>query len=142
MLGEVLQRKIESGNVQDRYAVSVQRRNTVVGHVPRKISAACLLFLQRARRICCTVIGVRSFSADLPQGGLTFCGFMASRSMLHLTLAFAFSRSLLVRAEDSPVIFLCRSVLRKIPVQSYCLYTFRLHFVQRLNDITTNFGRC
>ena len=69
-MGEVLECKIESGNLQDRYAVAVQRRKTIVGHVPRKISAACSLFLQRAGRIRCTVIGVRCYSADLPQGGL------------------------------------------------------------------------
>ena len=57
LLGEVLECKIESGNLQDRYAVAVQRRKTVVG----KISAACSLFLQRAGRIHCTVIGVRCF---------------------------------------------------------------------------------
>ena len=32
LLGEVLEYKIESGNLQDRYAVAVQRRKTVVGH--------------------------------------------------------------------------------------------------------------
>ena len=36
LLGEGLQCKIESGNVQDRYAVVVQRKHTVVGHVPSK----------------------------------------------------------------------------------------------------------
>ena len=56
-LGEVLECKIESGNVQDRYAVAVQRRKTVVGH--GKILAAFTLFLQRPGRIRCTVIGVR-----------------------------------------------------------------------------------
>ena len=43
---------------------------TVVGRVLRKISAACSLFLQRAGIIHCTVVGVRYFSADIPQGGL------------------------------------------------------------------------
>ena len=44
LLGEVLHCKIESGNAQDRYAVGIQRRNTVVGHVLRKILAACSLY--------------------------------------------------------------------------------------------------
>ena len=35
-LGEVLQCKIESSNIQDRYAVVVQCKHTVVGHVPSK----------------------------------------------------------------------------------------------------------
>ena len=34
-----------SKKVVNPYAVAVMRRNTVVGHVPRKISAACSLFL-------------------------------------------------------------------------------------------------
>ena len=43
----------------------------IVGHVPRKISAACLLFLGRqGSSIICTVCGVRRYSSDLPQGGL------------------------------------------------------------------------
>ena len=73
---------------------------------------------------------------DSVVGGSTFCGFAASRSMLHLTLAFAFSRSFWVRVDDSHVIFL-GSVN-----PSFCLYTFRLHFafVQRLNDVQQNFG--
>ena len=57
LLGKVLECKIESGNLQDRYAV--QRRKTVVGH--GKISVAFSSFLQRAGRIHCTFIGVRCF---------------------------------------------------------------------------------
>ena len=66
---------------------------------------------------------------DSVVGGSTFCGLVASRSMLRLTLAFAFSRSFWVRVDDSYVIFL-GSV-----GPSFCLYTFGLHFafVQRLN---------
>ncbi len=41
-----------------------------VGHVPRKISAACLLFLQRFGHINCIITGSRRYSEDLPQGGL------------------------------------------------------------------------
>ena len=36
LLGEVLQCKIEGGNIQDRYAVVVQRKHAVVKHVPSK----------------------------------------------------------------------------------------------------------
>ena len=35
------------------------KKHRVVGHAPRKLSTACLLFH-------CTVSGARSFSADLP----------------------------------------------------------------------------
>ena len=75
---------------------------------------------------------------DSVVGGSTFfCGFAAaSRSMLRLTLAFAFSKSFCVRVDDSHVIFL--GSVRP----SFCLYKFRLHFtfVQWLNDIQQNFG--
>ena len=42
----------------------------VVGHVPRRISAICSLFIRRGGRILCTVSGSRRYSADLPQGGV------------------------------------------------------------------------
>lgn len=69
-IGEQLVCKREVSNAQDTYAVAVMRGGTVVGHVPRKISAACALFLGRKGSIRCTISGSRCFSADLPQGGL------------------------------------------------------------------------
>ena len=42
----------------------------IVGHVLRKISAACSLFLRANDTINCIVTAGRRFSADLPQGGL------------------------------------------------------------------------
>ena len=44
LLGEVLECKINSSNLQDRYVVAVQCRETVVRR--GKISAPCSLFLQ------------------------------------------------------------------------------------------------
>ena len=41
----------------------------LVGHVPRKISTICSLFL-RSGAVRCEVIGSRQYSADLDQGGL------------------------------------------------------------------------
>ena len=38
VIGESLQCVREVGNVEDRYAVAVQRGGMVVGHLPRKIS--------------------------------------------------------------------------------------------------------
>ena len=60
----------EEGNPHDPYAVTLLKGITVVGHVPRKISAACSLFLQRQGTILCTITGNRRFSEDLLQGGL------------------------------------------------------------------------
>ena len=60
----------EDGNDKDRYAVAVLRHGRVVGHIPRRISAACSLFIERNGRIHCRITGTRQYSADLPQGGL------------------------------------------------------------------------
>ena len=69
-VGEQLSCQRETGNNKDRYAVAVLRDHTIVGHVPRKISAACALFLNRNGSIHCVVTGERCYSCDLPQGGL------------------------------------------------------------------------
>ena len=149
LLGEVLECKIESGNLQDRYAVAVQRRKTVVGH--GKISAACSLFLQRAGRIRCTAIGVRCFPMHacplLRRVVIVFAsrtGFLRLRGlMFDATLGFsicAFSRSFWVRADNS-IGSVGAHILRKVLActKPFCLYTFRLHFafVQRLK-MTSN----
>ena len=70
-IGETLVCKQEPENLTDPYAVAVMANSIVVGHVPRKISAACSLFLRRKEStIQCTITGKRRCSADLPQGGL------------------------------------------------------------------------
>ena len=56
-VGEQLVCKREVSNTQDTYAVAVIHGGTVVGHVPRKISAACSLFLGRKGSIRCTISG-------------------------------------------------------------------------------------
>ena len=88
VIGEKLECCRESGNVQDRYAVAVVRThmeprskhkrrnrhklNTVitVGHLPRKISCVCSLFLRHGGTITCEITGNRRHSYDLLQGGL------------------------------------------------------------------------
>ena len=57
-VGEVLQCEREPSNASDRYAVAVKDR-TVIGHLPRKVSRVCLLFMRREGTIQCTVTGVR-----------------------------------------------------------------------------------
>ena len=80
-LDEVLTCVRETENARDRYAVAVVKNNENVGHVPRKISKICSLFLTfQEASITCTVTGGRQYSGDLPQGGqeipclYTFCG--------------------------------------------------------------------
>ena len=69
MLGEVLTCKREADNFHDRFAVAIMKRSDVVGHVPKKISTICSLFL-RSGTITCEVNGSRQYSADLHRGGL------------------------------------------------------------------------
>ena len=68
--GDILQCVRELSKRHDPYAVSVKKDGTIVGHVPRKISTICSLFLQRGGSIQCTIVGSRRYSGDLPQGGL------------------------------------------------------------------------
>ena len=72
-VGEELVCKPQENNSSDDYAVAVLRTcdDTIVGHLPRKISRMCWLFLKKPdSKITCTVEGPRRHSADLPQGGL------------------------------------------------------------------------
>ena len=69
-LGEDLQCERDPHNVVDRYSVAVKKGGVVVGHLPRKVSRLCSLFLRRGGTIDCMVTGARRHSTDLPQGGL------------------------------------------------------------------------
>ena len=79
LINEVLVCAQENENPHDPYAVAVKKGSLVVGHVPRKISAVCSLFL-RIGTITATVRDSRQYSSDLLQGGLEvpcvlrFCG--------------------------------------------------------------------
>ena len=64
-VGEELPCQRENGNCADSYAVAIVK----VGHIQRKISLVCSLFLRRNGVIKICTIGRRRFSADLPQGG-------------------------------------------------------------------------
>ena len=70
VIGKVLHCRRESGSRHDPYAVATISDGRVVGHVPRKISPVCAIFIQRGGSITCTVSGHRRYSADLEQGGL------------------------------------------------------------------------
>ena len=69
-VGERLECAREPLNDSDRYAVAIIKHSVIIGHLPRKISRVCSLFLCRGGSITCTVTGTRRYSADLPQGGL------------------------------------------------------------------------
>ena len=46
------------------------RGDSIIGHVPRKISSICSLFLHREGLITCQVFGAMQYSGDLVKGGL------------------------------------------------------------------------
>ena len=72
--GEVLLCAREIGNSCDSQAVAVKKEIDhmlqVVGHVPRRTSSICSIFIRRGGIISCTITGYRRYSSDLPQGGL------------------------------------------------------------------------
>ena len=69
-VGEELVCVREPHNSHDRYAVAVKREDVLIGHLPRKLSRLCSLFLRRGGAIFCVVTGGRKYSVDLPQEGL------------------------------------------------------------------------
>jgi len=70
VIGEELECEQESGNLHDRYAVAVLKAEVIVGHVPRKISTLCFIFIRNGGSISSTITGSRRYSYDLAQGGM------------------------------------------------------------------------
>ena len=56
---EILHCSREEGNVHDPYAVKLMKSGRVVGHLPKKISATCSLFLRKGGTISCQVTDER-----------------------------------------------------------------------------------
>ena len=52
-------RRREEGNISDPYTVAFIKSGVIIGHVPRRISAACNLFIQRGGAVMCKVTGPR-----------------------------------------------------------------------------------
>ena len=58
---------------------------TIVGHLPKRISSTCSLFLRMGESISCEVTGPKQYSVDLIQGGLEIpCRLMLSSSTKEL----------------------------------------------------------
>ena len=69
--GEVFSCEREDRNPMDPYAVAIKRGSEVIGHVPRKISAAGSLFIQRRGAVTCRITDSHhQYSSDLLQDGL------------------------------------------------------------------------
>ena len=64
----------EPGNAHDTHAVAIKKNIDgeikIVGHILRKISAVCSIFLRHGGNILCHVSRVCQYSLDLAQGGL------------------------------------------------------------------------
>ena len=48
----------EDENLHDRYAFAVSKSSRIVGHVPRRISTLCYVFLRRGGAILCILQGL------------------------------------------------------------------------------------
>jgi len=59
VIGEEL---ICPSNMMDLYVISVIKDSIIVGHLPRKISAACALFIDLGGGVNCCVTGSRHCS--------------------------------------------------------------------------------
>ena len=68
---EILACQHETGNAHDHFAVKVVKSGSIVGHLPKKISSMCSLFLRRRGVITCKITDPqKQYSRDLEQGGL------------------------------------------------------------------------
>ena len=88
-MAEQLPCQREIGNVADPFAVAIVKSGAIVGHVPRRISSVCSVFLRRNGSIVCCITGSRRYSADLVQGGLE----------IPCTLTFEGSSALVLKAK-------------------------------------------
>ena len=61
-IGEEMSCQRKAENYTDPFAVAVMKDDNIVGHVPRKISTVCSLFLCRGGLIACRVTGRRCYS--------------------------------------------------------------------------------
>ena len=71
---EQLTCELEVGNSHDPLAVAIKKlidgSNMIVGHVPKRISPLCSVFIRIGGSITCVVDCPRRYSSDLPQSGL------------------------------------------------------------------------
>ena len=70
VLGEILTCERELDNSEDRYAVAIRKDEDIIGHIPRKNSFLCSIFIRRGGVIRSLITGDRRYSHDLPQGGM------------------------------------------------------------------------
>ena len=69
-VGEELSCKREPNNMRDSYTVAVVKDDSIVGHVPKKISRVSWSFLRKGGMHACTVTERRCYSSDLSRSGM------------------------------------------------------------------------
>ena len=68
---QVLSCKGEDGNIMDSYVVAIMKGSEIIGHIPRKMSAACYVFIRKGGILTCIITDSNhQYSSDLLQGGL------------------------------------------------------------------------
>ena len=68
---EILACQRKTGNAHNPFAVKVVKSGSIVGHLPKKISSTCSLFLRRRGVITCKITDPqKQYSRDLEQAGL------------------------------------------------------------------------
>ena len=70
VLDEMLLCHHEFANVHDPFAVKVMKAGNTVGHLPKKISSICSLFIMKGGVICKVTNPTSKYSGNLLQGGL------------------------------------------------------------------------
>ena len=65
LIGEGLHFHRELGNFHDPFSVALMKNDVIVGHIPKKISSVCSIFLLCEGSIYLRVIGSRCYSRHL-----------------------------------------------------------------------------
>jgi len=99
----------EVGNPHDPFAVKVIKVGETVGHLPKKISSTCSLFILNGGSISCKVTDPhRRYSSDLVQGGLEIPCIIILQGTKELIdkarKLLAISGEIIVSANEKPIV--------------------------------------
>ena len=79
-IGDSLICERENGNSHDMHAVSIKKSINgeikIVGHIPRKISAICFIFMRHGGNIQCQVNGACQYSSKVGWKYLVFSSLL------------------------------------------------------------------
>ena len=75
--------------VQDKYAIALEQKNVIVGHIPKFLSKITYFYLKHGGDLLVKIIGKRQYSRDLSQGGMELPAlyvFKTTNLEMHLQL--------------------------------------------------------